>query len=157
MIKFKFDQAITIIANIGVIGGILLLTYEIQQNNELMRTEARQTRMNMAVDFWMFTAEHGDFAEIKKRSQNGEELNDVEQLRLDSQIMAVYVLLEWTFRELPEGSSEMNQVRNVQFQNFTNKPEYPRVWEARKKSFDPAFVQWMEENVVNRWRNSKNG
>ena len=149
MKTIKFGQSITILANIGVIGGILLLVYELQQNNELMRAEARQARMNMVVDIWMFSAEHGDFAAIKERSQNGEELNGVERRRIDSQIMAVYVLLEWTYRELFADSSEMNQVRDVQLYNFANKPEYSRVWEARKKSFDPAFVQWMEENVVN--------
>jgi hypothetical protein len=28
--------------------------------------------------------------------------------------MATFVLIEWTFRELPEGSPGMNQIREVQ-------------------------------------------
>ena len=78
MKKIDFGKAITLIANIGVIGGILLLAYELRQNNELMEAEARQNRMDTVVDFWMFIAEHSDFADIKERSQNGEELSGVE-------------------------------------------------------------------------------
>ena len=148
MKKINLGQTITILANIGVIAGILLLAYELQQNNELMRAEARESRMNMVVDFWMFPAEHHDYAEIKVRSQNGEKLSNVERYRLDSEVMATYVMLDWTFRELSANSSEMKQVRVVQLYNFANKPEFPRVWEAKKKTFDPGFVQWMEENVV---------
>jgi hypothetical protein len=150
MKKINFGKAITLIANIGVIGGILLLAYELRQNNDLMEAEARQNRMEVVVDSWMFTAEHGDFADIKERSQNGEELSGVERRRIDSAVMANFVMLEWTFRELSENSAEMNQVRDVQIYNFANKPEFPRVWTARKNAFHPAFVQWMEQNVVSR-------
>ncbi len=62
--------------------------------------------------------------------------------------MAIFVMLEWTFRELPIDSPEVNQVREVQRYNFANDASFSRVWEARKNSFDPAFVAWMEENVV---------
>ncbi len=36
MKKIDYSQIITILANIGMIGGILLLAYERRQNNELM-------------------------------------------------------------------------------------------------------------------------
>jgi len=63
-------------------------------------------------------------------------------------MMALFVFLEWTFRELSEDSREMAQVREVQRYNFSTDVSYSRVWEARKQSFDPAFVQWMQENVI---------
>jgi hypothetical protein len=63
--------------------------------------------------------------------------------------MATFVLIEWTFRELPEGSPGMNQIREIQRCNFAVRPEYRRAWESRKSSFNPAFVQWMENSVVN--------
>jgi hypothetical protein len=36
MKKIDLGQTFHILANIGVIGGILLLAFELQQNNELM-------------------------------------------------------------------------------------------------------------------------
>jgi hypothetical protein len=71
-------------------------------------------------------------------------------MRIDASAMAVFVMLEWTFQELGENSPEVNQVRAVQRYNWENKSEYPRAWDERKNSFSPAFVQWMEEKVVNR-------
>jgi len=150
MKKIDLGKTITLIANIGVIGGILLLAYELRQNNELMAAEARQIRTSMVIDAWRFGAEHGDLAEIRGRARNGEEISDVEWRRVDNYVMSVYVLLDWTFQELSANSTEMNQVREVQSYNFANNPEYRRVWEARKNSFRPEFVQWMEENVANR-------
>ena len=41
MKKLDLGQTITILANIGVIAGIVFLGLEIRQNNELMAAEAR--------------------------------------------------------------------------------------------------------------------
>ena len=136
---------------VGIAAVVLSLgfvAYEIRQNNELMAAEARQVRTNMVVDAWRFSAEHGDLAEIRGREGNGEEISDVERYRIDSHVMSVYVVLDWTFQELSEDSPEMDQVREVQRYNFANVPGYRRVWEARKDSFRPEFVRWMDENVA---------
>ena len=149
MKKMDFGQLVSCVANIGVLAGILILAYELRQNNELMAAEARQVRTSMVVDSWRFTAEHGDLAEVRGRERNGEEITDVERQRVDAYVMSVYVMLDWTFQELSANSPEMNQVREVQSNNFANRSEYRRVWEDRKNSFRPEFVQWMEENVAN--------
>jgi len=131
------------------IGGILLLAYELRQNNDLMEAEARLNRTNMAIDAWRFGAENAELFELREAEKRGEELSSAETRRIDATIMAIFVLIEWTFNELPRNSSELNQVREVQRHNFANHPEYVRVWESRKKSFDPAFVQWIEDTVIN--------
>ena len=149
MKRIDLGKTITLIANVGMIGGILMLAYELRQNNELMEAEARQVRTSMVIDVWRFTAESGELAELRGRERNGEELTDVERQRVDAHVMSVFVMLDWTFQELSADSPEMNQVREVQRNNFANKSEYRRVWDARKNSFRPEFVHWIEENVAN--------
>jgi len=149
MKRIDLGKTMTLVANVGVIGGILMLAYELRQNNELMEAQARQVRTSMVIDAWRVGAENGDLAELRGRERNGEELTDVELQRVDAYVMSVFVMLDWTFQELSADSPEMNQVREVQRYSFANKSEFRRVWEARKKSFRPGFVQWMEENVVN--------
>ena len=149
MKKIDLGQTFHIFANIGVLGGILLLAYELKQNNQLIEAEARFNRLAMVADAWHFRAEHGDLADLRVRALKNESLNDTEIWRVESSVMAVFVLLQWTFRELPEDSPEMKQMRQVQRYNFDNDVSYKTVWETRKSSFDPAFVHWMEENVVN--------
>jgi len=149
MKRIDLGKTMTLVANIGVIGGILLLAYELRQNNELMAAEARQIRTSMVIEAWRFSAEHGELAELRGRGRSGEEIEDVERERIDAYVMSVFVMLDWTFQELSADSPEMNQVREVQRYNFENKSEYRRVWQARKNAFRPEFVQWMDENVAN--------
>ena len=149
MKRIEPAQIVTLIANIGVIGGILLLAYELGQNNELMEAEARLNRTNMAIEAWRFTAANADLTELRELERLGEELSSADTRRIDSTVMAIFVLIDWSFKVLPRESSELNQVLEVQRHNFANYPEYARVWESRKKSFDPAFVQWIDDNVVN--------
>jgi hypothetical protein len=149
MKRIEPGQVMTFITNVGVLGGLLLLAFELRQNNELMEAEARMHRTAMSVDAWRFFAENGDLVELREREKSGEELSSVETRRIDGSIMSIFVIVAWTFAELSEESSDLRQVREVQRYNFANSPEYRRVWEARKTTFDPAFVQWMEKNVVN--------
>jgi len=145
----KLKDNIEIVGIAAVVLSLVFVAYEIRQNNELMAAEARQVRTSMVIDSWRFSAEHGDLAELRGRERNGEEISDAERQRVDAYVMSVYVMLDWTLQELSANSPEMNQVREVQSNNFANRSEYRRVWEDRKNAFRPEFVQWMEENVVN--------
>ncbi len=149
MKKIELGQAIGILANIGVLGGLLLLAFELRQNNELMAAEGRFNRVTIVNAAWGSWAVDGDLTELRVRAGNNEELNEFELRRVEGAIMRVFVNLEWIHRELPEDSTERNFTREVQRRNFANDASYPKVWESRKKAFDPGFVQWMEENVVN--------
>ena len=149
MKRFEPAQVATLIANIGVIAGIMLLVYELRQNNELMEAEARLNRANMTVESWRFTAENGELAELREREWLGEELRPADVLRIDALVMSVFVAMEWSFNELPGETIVLNEMREIQRFNFENRPEFRRVWDRRKASLDPAFVSWMEENVVN--------
>ena len=149
MKRIDLGKTMTLVTNVGVIGGILMLAYELRQNNELMGAQARQVRTSMVIDLWKVAAENGELAELMGRERNGEELTDVELQRVDAYVMSVFVMIDWVFQELSANSPEMNQVRAVQRYSFANKSEYRRVWEDRKTSFRPEFVQWYEENVVN--------
>ncbi len=145
----KLKDNVEIVGIAAVVISLGFVAYEIRQNNELMAAEARQVRTGMVADAWRFSAEHGDLADIRDRENKGEEITDVERNRIDSHVMSVYVILDWTFQELSEDSPEMKQVREVQRHNFANHAVYRRVWNTRKNSFRPEFVRWMDENVAN--------
>ena len=148
MKRIELGQAIGILANIGVLGGLLLLVFELRQNNELMAAEGRFNRLTMVSAGWGSWAVDGDLTELRVRAGNNEELNEFEWRRVEGAVMRIFVNLEWIHRELPEGSPERNYNREVQRGRFANDASYRKVWESRKKAFDPGFVQWMEENVV---------
>jgi hypothetical protein len=145
----KFKDNVEIVGIAAVVISLGFVAFEIRQNNELAAAEARQVRTSMVVDAWRVTAVNGELADIRIRDNKGEGISDAERHRIDSHVMSVYVVLDWTLQELSENSAEMNQVREVQRYNFAMHEGYRRVWKARKSSFRPEFVQWMEDNVVN--------
>ena len=149
MKKLDLGQTITILANVGVIAGIIFLGVELQQNNELMSAQERFNRLAIVTEAWASWAEDGELTEIRVRASNNEPLTEVEYRRIDGALMRVFLNLDWIFRELPEDSPERNQIRETQRRSFANDPSYRRVWEDRKSAFSPEYVQWMEENVVN--------
>ncbi len=142
------EKVATLIANLGVILGIFFLAYELRQNNELMEAEARLNRTTMAIDAWRATSQNPHLAELREKEKQGETLTSAEVRQIDAEIMAVLVMIEWAFGEHAMDSPEVHQIREVQRQNFAERPEYGRVWQSRKHSFDAPFVEWMETNVV---------
>jgi len=142
-------QAVTILANVGVIAGIVFLGVELRQNNEHMEAQARFNRLSIATAAWGTWADDGELSALRLRAGSGEEISELERRRVEAAIMRVFLNLEWTFRELPSGSPERNQIREVQVRNFAGDASYLAVWNDRKAAFDPDFVAWMEANVVN--------
>ena len=72
---------VEIIASIGVLLGIVLLAYELQQNNALLANEARTTRLLMRFNFQAETARNGDLMQLRLKAARGEPLTPTEDLR----------------------------------------------------------------------------
>ena len=75
----KVNDWMTLVANIAVVGGIIFLAIEIRQNNELLRSESRQTLVANDVTSLTANIENSDvFAKLVSK----EELTAEDQLRL---------------------------------------------------------------------------
>ena len=82
MRKIEIGQTITILANIGVIAGIIFLGIELQQNNKLLRAEAigtvfetRLTRQDQILD-------GVDLAALIQRNVTQDELSPEDMMRV---------------------------------------------------------------------------
>ena len=63
----KTNQWLTVITNIGVIAGIGLLAYELNQNSELMRAEMHAIRAEAKTERQMFLANDGVISAISAK------------------------------------------------------------------------------------------
>ena len=149
MKKIDLGQTIGILANIGVIAGIVFLALELRQNNEFAAAAGRFNRVSLVSEQFRTQAEDADLTELRVRAAKGEALSDVEQRRLDGWMMSIFVILQWELEELPADSPEIVNLREVQRQNFANDASYRKAWQERKGGFSHEFVEWMENNVVN--------
>jgi len=86
--KIELGQTITILANIGVIAGIVFLAVEVRQNqisldeaNAINRASSSATALEYLNEFRTSLAQDEQLADIWLRGSSGSELSPVEQVR----------------------------------------------------------------------------
>jgi hypothetical protein len=60
----KTKEVISLIANVGVIGSIVFLGIEMQQNTDMMQSQTRNSIVENQLSFYESIVENADFAEI---------------------------------------------------------------------------------------------
>ena len=149
MKKLDLGQIITILANVGVIAGIVFLGIELQQNNELLRSQARYglhlARSGEVDDLWR----NPDMLELFQKAGNGS-LTDVENGRLQNFSISRWIRWEWYYEQYRDGLIEQSNLPTVGWQRNMSTSWAIDRWDQNAELFSPDFVQFMEENVINR-------
>jgi len=138
---------LTLASNIAVLIGVVFVAFEIRQNNDLMAAEARFNKVSVSRDAWQAMAENGDYADVLVRARRGEELSETDEFRANASMMRYFVNMDWLYRELPKDSPEWNYMQQSLIVASAN-PLFLRVWAARKNYFSPAFVEWVEKEIL---------
>ena len=80
MKKIDLGQTIQIVASLGVIGGILLLVYELRQNNELLLAEAGQRALeNRAGTLRGWADDSGNMMQLRLKAVLDDQLTTEEE------------------------------------------------------------------------------
>jgi len=149
MKKIDLAQSIGILANIGVIVGIVFLTVEIAQNNDQLASQTRNTifelRSGLERDIVNNT---GGIADLVGKARRGEALTDVEQFRLSSRRFQLLQTFQYMFQESPDG---VRLQVPYMLAMFGADPGLLDAWSRTgDRVFDPMFVNFMEETVLPR-------
>ena len=78
MKKLDFGQTLGLLANAGVIAGIGLLAFELSQNNELLRNEARFNLLVHRSSEIDEVVQSPDLGELWSKGRNGIEMTEGE-------------------------------------------------------------------------------
>jgi len=143
MKKIDIGQGVQILANLGVIAGIIFLGVEISQNNALMEAEARYNRLVTQTGSQTIIAENSQLAEILAKNLAGTDLSAAEQIQFNALYGRAIANIAWAFGELPTSELPVSAYRRV-----LNGPGVHSVWEDEKDSFDPEFVRFIEEQLL---------
>ena len=81
MKKLDFGQALQLLGNAGVIIGILLLAYELNQNREMMEAQTRHELSSAIADQLLSVAANPELNNFIFRVNAGEPLTEEEQVR----------------------------------------------------------------------------
>ncbi len=149
MKKIDLGQTLGILANAGVIAGILFLGYEIHQNNSFLAAQARAEMAANRVSYndMMLVPEN---LSVYLRAKSNEELRVEETARLTFIVTSILVRWESEHREFAAGMYPLETLPVAGYvDTFANFPGFQDVWQSRGFLWDPEFVQFMEENVIN--------
>ena len=148
MKKIDPGQAITILANVGVLVGIVLLVFELNQNRDMMRAQTRNEISRGAMDLLAIGATSEPLARVLVRANAGEELSPEENIMFINRAELTFRLWEnvnYQFRQglfdPTEYEGNLATINDVLSRNGA----YVEYWCARRQMFSRPFVELMAE------------
>ena len=151
MKNITLGQAISIVANLGVLAGLLLLAIELNQNNQLMRSAGVVTLQEKAMEWNARIAENYEIAEIISKANNNEPLNDIENIRLTSLTNILLGGFVMDYLQYETGLITEDYINGIipRYRSaFRNRPYQAELWETVKYRYPETFVRFMDECVV---------
>jgi hypothetical protein len=151
--KLDFGQTATLLANLGVIAGIVFLGFELSQNNDLLAAQARYNLIVQRADM-NDTVGEPLILEAQHKYESGTELTPVERRAISNLVAKKVEMWEWQYGEYRAGMLELDQLPIAnwkrQYHGEDSSPNPVRDhWESLKEVVSADFVEFMEENVVN--------
>ena len=147
MKKLELNQTISILANVGVIAGIVFLALELRQNNELLETEARRGLMQNRIDSNRAWASDEGLMQLREKAHNGEPLTDAETWRLQADFAAVLTAMEWEYEQYQSGRVAYAPIEGWRF--VLNRWSYmTSMWAEFRPRFSPGFARFVDEELL---------
>jgi hypothetical protein len=155
MKKIELGQAITVLANVGVIVGIAFLAIELQQNTNVLESQMRFTQNERETEVIEELFRNPDLISAYIKYENGEELSRYEDLVLSSYAQRVFYSVQWIWGEVEQGNMPVDLAATFR-KAFHYGPAgdrqtdfYLHYWEnAGKSSMNPEFVRFVNERIV---------
>jgi hypothetical protein len=154
MKKIFLSQTIGILANLGVLAGIIFMGLELRQNNQLLQAEAigalLETRINRSAEL----ARNQGVAALLAKNTRKEVLTDEEMLRLMQFHTRVFLGFEKTYFLFQEGVIAEEYMRTnlplmkraFSERNVSQSPS--QTWETFKMVAPPAYIRFIEQCVL---------
>ena len=149
MKKIDAGQAIGILANIGVIAGIVFLAFELQQNNELLGAQARAVRIGIRTDYAGALYSDPGLVQAMVKAENGEPLSaeDIHRIRW----FGIQTLdkFEYVYGEYQRGMIEAEALAPEAWRNTFEEdiPGLVEIWDQERHQYGEAFVEYIDSLI----------
>jgi hypothetical protein len=150
--KLDFAQTIGLLANLGVIAGIVFLGLELQQNNALLASQSRAIQLSQQSAL-LNSFSHSQMVEMTNRVSAGQEPTPGQQLVMVTIANKLFDFWEWQYFENKAGMLDEEQLPIFAMRNwYFGRTEIPipvqQMWERRKGAYSEDFINFFEENVI---------
>lgn len=150
MKKVDLAQTLQLIGNAGVIAGILLLVYELNQNRQMMQAQTRNELSQSIIDQFLDAAGNEGLTDVVIKGQSGALTEESDRRRYDWWLLARFRYWENVHYQYRNGLYEEEEFA-AQAEAFIPTFRLPGVeewWSNRAIAFSPEFVSWVEEQIA---------
>jgi len=144
----KLNSWLGVLANIGVIAGIVFLAFEIRQNTEVAVSSAELEVSNLQTEFHMRLAENPDLARLYRVGQlNPQELTDVEKIQFEYMVASVFLFMEGAYKQYRRGFLPQDGWTPYEdlIESFLERELIREWWFSRRTVFSPDFEKVVTE------------
>jgi hypothetical protein len=142
MKKIDLGQTITILSNIGVLIGIVLLVFELNQSRQMMRAQTRTEIAQGSIDALNLRGTNGDVRDLWERASSEDGLPETERGQFSLLVSAVFRYHEnvhYQYRLGLYDEAEFDAQRNA-WRGIYNQRGPAIVWCRNRNTFSPDFV-----------------
>ncbi|MFT5137215.1 MAG: hypothetical protein ACI8XV_002252 [Arenicella sp.] len=143
----KSNYWFALLANIGVIAGVVFLALEIEQNNELLVQESRYSMIENQKDWKFFLNGNPEIAKLIYASDT-EELSDIEKLRRFDIISGLLLTWQWEWEQSQSGLFGTSELPVEGFRALWKAQNIQMEWPELKLVLKSEFAGFLEEEVV---------
>ena len=150
MKKIDLGQTIQVLANVGVLVGLIVLIVEVDQNNDLLATQTRAVLMDSrSQDQDAIVENRGGLADLLVKSSSGEPLTDVERRRMTARRFSILSDMRDSYALALDGAVPLSDLDLAGWAAaFRNDSGMVEAWAQMRGGQDPDFVTLIEEEVI---------
>lgn len=143
-----WNKWLTLLANLGVVAGIVFLAFEVRQNNELLLAQGRaigeENRMRLEIEIM----QNPTLREVLVKSNLGQDLTEEEALLARVFMSTNFNSWQATWLEFEAGLIEIDSYIRQWHDLFHSNDMMPVRWQDTRHRYDPEFAAWMDEHIV---------
>ena len=151
MKRIDFGQSVAILANVGVITGIIFLAIELRQNNQMM---VSQTRSNIATSLSSTlnpVTTDAELAEAIYRLDTGEGVTGAEEYRIslyDEQLFRYWENAHYQYRRGLYDENEWAGHRADIAASVNNRCRLAHFWADNREYYSELFVAFIDDVLL---------
>jgi len=150
--KINLGDMAQTIATVGIIGGIVFLGFELRQNNEALRLQARLDREDVVRQGLMNRIDNPDVIRATAKAMREETLSLEEELLLND--LNRGALMDWWFayRQAQDGALDAEALPLSNWRRYFHEihPRMDQSWAEFQLAIpqEVEYIRWFEENIV---------
>ena len=147
----SMNRWLTLVANVGVLAGIIFLGYELQQNTVANRVEAASNFNSSFSEIELLIVGNPDFAELLTKGREGTEINGSDQLRLwvfYNQALRVWEFAHYQYESEVVDEDNWQPRRAFMLEILSGDVGLLNHWRQHKNQYSPAFNTMINSIVV---------